>query len=410
MPSGAGKFLVGCEHLRFRNRSRVTTTSSGSQQLNNYPFWAPRFWHGMLPLDFLRMLIRNRFHVHPYRWGLVVTVGLVAILNSILRGISNLVYSRTLAQAQSDRGIVFIIGHWRSGTTLLHELLVLDDRMAFPTTYECFAANHFLLTAGWLPKLIWFLLPAKRPMDDMAVSFDHPQEDEFALISLGAPSPLLRMAFPNDDPPYMEFLDMDQVDERDLRTWKDRIRQFVVMQMYRKQKPLVLKSPTHTGRIQILAEMFPQAKFIHITRNPFELFSSTRRLWTALDEAQTFHRPHEKNLDEYVFAALERMYHGFERQRPNLPADSICDLRYEDLIRQPVESLKYIYQRLGLGDFERVRPMIEKSMEQRRGYKINRHSVPEPLRAEIERRWADYFESYGYSRATHTADVVPAPR
>ena len=125
----------------------------------------------------------------------------VSVVNTFMRWLQQIWLGRRLAAAEQNGEILFIIGHWRSGTTLLHELLVLDERYAYPTTYECFAPNHFLLTGNCLPKLIWFLLPAKRPMDDMAVSFDHPQEDEFALISMGAPSPLLRIAFLNDPPP-----------------------------------------------------------------------------------------------------------------------------------------------------------------------------------------------------------------
>jgi hypothetical protein len=259
-----------------------------------------------------------------------------------------------------------------------------------------------------MPKLIWFLLPAKRPMDDMAVSFYHPQEDEFALISMGAPSPLLRMAFPNDEAPYLEFLDMEGLREEDLRLWRSKLYHFVNMQMYRKQKPLVLKSPTHTGRLQILAEMFPGAKFVHITRNPYELFSSTKRLWTALDEAQSFQWPHEKNLEEYIFTALERMYRGFECQRKTLPANSICDVRYEDLIQDPVETLGSIYEQLDLGDFKHLKPRIEESMHKRRGHKTNRHELSEELRAEIEARWGDYFRNYGYADMLATPPPVRA--
>jgi hypothetical protein len=116
---------------------------------------------------------------------------------------------------------------------------------------------------------------------------DHPQEDEFALISMGAPSPLLRMAFPNEPPPYMEFLDMEHVREDELRTWKLKLRQFVTMLMYRKQKPIVLKCPSYGPRT-ILAEMFHA---VHSYHNPYDLFSSTQRLWQVLDEAQTFQRP-----------------------------------------------------------------------------------------------------------------------
>lgn len=160
---------------------------------------------------------------------------------------------------------------------------------------------------------------------------------------------------------------------------------------------MVLKSPTHTGRLQVLAEMFPNAKFVHITRDPSQLFSSTQRLWIALDEAQSFQLPREERLDEYVFTALERMYRGFARQRPTIDPARICDIQFEQLIRNPVESLRRIYEQLGLGDFEPVRPKVEESMQQRKSHKANRHELAPEIRAEIDRRWAGYREAYGYS-------------
>jgi omega-hydroxy-beta-dihydromenaquinone-9 sulfotransferase len=376
--------------------STVPAAKPVHKPVNQYPSWAPRFWHAMALRDWLRLLIRNRFRIHPLRWGLTFTVTCVSIFNSVVGTLQQLIYGRTIDRVDTNRELVFILGHWRSGTTLLHELMVLDDRFAYPTTYECFAPNHFLLTGSWMPKLIWFLLPSKRPMDDMNLSFDHPQEDEFALIGLGAASPLLRMAFPNHPPPYMEFLDMDGVRPDDLEKWKRELRRFVAMQMYRKEKGLILKSPTHTGRLAILAEMFPNAKFVHISRDPQQLYSSTQRLWATLDEAQGLQIPHEEDLDEYVFAALERMYRGFERQREEIDPARICDIQYEQLIRNPTESLQKVYDQLQLGDFERVRPRIEESMQRRKGHKSNRHELPPELQQEIRRRWATYCERYGY--------------
>ena len=49
---------------------------------------------------------------------------------------------------------VFVIGHWRAGTTLLHELLVRDPRHTYPNTYDCFGPNHFLLRLGGLNRLM----------------------------------------------------------------------------------------------------------------------------------------------------------------------------------------------------------------------------------------------------------------
>ena len=371
-------------------------TATTPAKLNRYPSWAPRFWHGMLMSDWFRLLWRKRFRVHPLRWGLAFTVTSVTVFNSLMHAIQQLWIGRPVAETTIDQPPIFVIGHWRSGTTLLHELMELDEHFAYPTTYECFAPNHFLITGRVLPKLLWFLLPPKRPMDDMAVSFDHPQEDEFALLSMGAPSPMLRVAFPNDPPPYLEFLDMDGASPEDLAHWKTMMLRFVRMQYYLKRKPIVLKSPPHTGRVAILSELFPGAKFIHIVRHPDSLFPSSRRLWISLDEAQSFQRPSHKRLDEFVYTALERMYAGFERQRQQLDAAHLCELRYEDLVRDPVGELRKIYAQLSLGDFEPVRGKIEDYMQRKKDYKPNRHELDAELREEIRHRWAQYFERYGY--------------
>jgi hypothetical protein len=274
--------------------------------------------------------------------------------------------------------------------------LACDERFAFPTTYECFAPNHFVVTGSVLPRLLGFLLPEKRPQDDMVVSFDHPQEDEFALLSMGAPSPMLRLAFPNDPAPYLEFLDMEATAEEDLRRWKEAMLQFVRMQSYVKGKRLLLKSPPHTGRIGVLAELFPGAKFIHLVRDPHSLFPSTRRLWRALEKAQGLQFPRHEHLDEFVFEAFERMYGGFERQRARLDESQICDVRYEDLVKDPLGQVRRIYERLALGDYESARGSIEAYVAQRKGYAPARYALEAEVVAEIRRRWAGYMEKYGY--------------
>ena len=365
-------------------------------KLNSYPPWAPRFWHGMLFGDWARLAWQKKFRFHPCGLGLAFTVSNVTLFNTVMHRVQQMVHGRAVAETEIEQPPVFVIGHWRSGTTMLHELMVLDERFAYPTTYECFAPNHFLVTGRVLPKLMWFLLPSKRPMDNMTVSFDHPQEDEFAMVGMGAPSPMFRMAFPNDPAPFMDFLDMQDVDEAELTRWKAAMLHFVRMQTYQKCKPLILKSPPHTGRIEVLSEMFPGAKFIHIVRDPYSLFASNRRLWISLDSAQAFQRARHKHLDEYVFHAFERMYGGFERQREVVGAENICDVHYEQLVQDPVSEIRHIYEYLGLGEFENVQPKIEEYAANKKAYKPNQHQLEPELKDEIRRRWAGYFEKYGY--------------
>jgi hypothetical protein len=367
---------------------------------SEYPFWAPRFWHGMQWRDWWRLLRRNHFRVHPLRWGLATTVSSLAIFNSSMGALSRWRYGRRVNDTRLSADPIFIVGHWRSGTTYLHELLSCDSRFATPTTYECFAANHFLLTHSWLPRLVWFLMPSQRPMDNVRAGWDAPQEDEFALCSLGTPSPYLRMAFPNEPDQYLEYLDLQSLSAEALRDWQQKLRHFLGSLTYLHRKQLILKSPTHTARIGVLSQMFPQARFLHIVRNPRSIYPSTIKLWQVLDEAQGLQIPHNRHLKDYVLAAFERMYTAFDKQRAALRSDQIFDLRYEDLVDDPIEVLRQAYEHLQLEDFERVRPAFERMTQAKCRYRTNHYELDDTETTEIMSRWSDYATRYGYTDET----------
>ena len=364
--------------------------------LNAYPFWSPRFWHGMRAGAFFKLMLRNGCRVHPLRVPMAAILVPITCGNSAMHALQSLFFGRKIAATEFVDPPIFILGHWRSGTTMLHELMIRDERLAFASTYECFAPDHFLITGSITPRLLWFLLPARRPQDNMPAGFDRPQEDEFALISMGAPTPYMRMAFPNHPAPYHGTLDMHGLGEKELQAFKDAMTWFLKTLTFKKQKQLILKSPPHTGRIELLAEMFPGAKFIHLVRDPIALYSSTKRLWRAMDETQGFQIPRFEDLDEYVFDTFSRMYDGFERGRQSIDPQNICDVRYEELAQNPMRVVESIYDKLQLGDFEVARPNIQAHVATLRDYKPNKHELDDDVTAKIRNRWSSYVEKYGY--------------
>jgi omega-hydroxy-beta-dihydromenaquinone-9 sulfotransferase len=368
-----------------------------SANFNAYPWWCPRFWHGMRLGDWLDLAQRNRFRIHPLRWGMALTTTGFAVFNSTCAALQRWRYGNAIAEAPIEHPPLFILGHWRSGTTYLHELLSLDERFCSPNSYECFAPTHFLLTEWWVTRWFWWMVPNRRPMDNMAAGWLRPQEDEFALCTLGVPTPYLRMAFPNDPPPYLEFLDMEGVPEPERNRWKETLLYFAKAVTYLRNKPIVFKSPPHTGRIATLLEIFPEARFVHIARDPYELFASTLRLWKALDDVQGFQIAGDEGREAYVFAAFERMYRGYERQRHLVPPGRLHEIRYEDLTADPVEEMRTIYARLGLGDFEEIRPRLEEYLQDHADYQRNRHALSPAIREEIDRRWSGYMARFGYA-------------
>ena len=205
----------------------IQSKAKPTAQLNSYPLRTPRFWHGMRTGLWWSLLARNGFRVSPRRLHLALGVSFFTPFNDLLGLIQHVAHGRRVENMPIEHEPVFILGHWRSGTTLMHELLVLDEQFASPSTYACFAPWHFLVTEKLMFKYGSALLPDKRPMDNMKAGWELPQEDEFALMNLGAPTPYLRIAFPKSDPPWMNFLDMRNIAPRDLAAWRRKFQWFV---------------------------------------------------------------------------------------------------------------------------------------------------------------------------------------
>src|SRR5262245_34196813 len=231
-----------------------------------FPWWMPRLWQGTNLYAWLRLLIRNRFAVGWRYASVAVVITFASVFNSVMGLLQEIWYGGRVRRTVIREAPLFIVGHWRTGTTLLHELLILDPRHTYPTTYECLATNHFLVTERWLPRLLWFLMPARRPMDNMAAGWERPQEDEFALCQLGQPSPYLTIAFPNRPPQELEALDLEGMAPAALASWQRAFRRLLQALTFKTPRRLVLKSPTHSCRIKTLLELFPDARFAHIVR------------------------------------------------------------------------------------------------------------------------------------------------
>ncbi len=346
--------------------------------------------------EWFRLLGQNNYDVH--RWPMAGFITACAAGNSAFGWVQSLVFRRKIAKTALQADPVFILGHWRTGTTMLHELLSLDDRYATPTTYECFAPSHFLFTQNIITRIL--RMPSRRPMDNVEIGWKAPQEDEFALCTMGLPSPYRRIAFPNRPPREFDYLNMETVPAHEVARWKSCLMEFVKSLNYAKNKPLVLKSPPHTGRIKVLLEMFPNARFIHLSRSPYDFVPSTIHLWRALDYSNGLQKPSpqaDDGLEKYVFECFHRMYQGYHKYAENIPAANIYEMRYDDLVRSPLAELNKAYDHLSLGDFTSVRPQIEASVRRNRNYQRNKHAISAELSESIAENCAFYMQRFGHA-------------
>ncbi len=320
-------------------------------------------------------------------------------MNSLLSATQTLAYGKKIRETELAEPPVFVIGHWRSGTTLIHELLALDDRLSFPSNFDAFIPNHFLLSRYIFYPLVKMLMPSKRPMDNMSMGVASPQEDDFALCAYGAPTPYRRIAFPNRPNRDHMLLDLANATPSQLADLKAAMQTFLKTLTVRYGSRLVLKSPPHTGRIAHLAKWFPGAKFVHVSRHPYKLVSSTMRLWKLLDKLQGFQVPRydDASLKNYIFECQDLMYSSYLQHRHDIPADQLIEIKFEDLVAEPTREMQKVYDQLGLGEFDNARPRIEEYFQQKKDHKTNPFELDESLQIEIDSHWPLYMETFEYS-------------
>ena len=351
---------------------------------------------GMTATDIWRLLRENGFAIDGPYWGLLAFFGAAGLVNWVKKRRESRTYGAAVAEMEVKRPL-FILGHWRSGTTLMHELLARDERFAYPTLLESLRPHTFLSEQDGTGRLLSRLPAQKRPMDNVHLSFASPSEDEWALAQISLRSPVIAWMFPRHAQYYERYLTFRDVPEREVEQWKGAMVTFLKKLTYRYRRPLILKSPPHTGRIRLLLDLFPDARFVHIHRNPYHVFRSTRRFYKRGLPLLRFQRP-EKGLTDTILRRYQLMYDAFFEQRGLIPEGRYCEIAFEELEGDMLGQVEQLYGQLGLEDFQRVEPQLHAYVDSISGYKKNKYPpLPQRLRERIARTWRPSFLEWGYA-------------
>jgi hypothetical protein len=364
------------------------------------------FWFGMRFGALMKLFRRGRYSFTLNCIPDTLLLFLWVPWNSVLYWISEAKYRWRAETLALDPPPIFVIGHWRTGTTLLHDLFSVDPNLAYPTTYECFFPHHFLLTEDVLPKVMKGLLPKKRPQDDVPVGFDRPQEEEFGMMMLGEGTPYITHAWPRFGPADTEYLDFKGVSEADQKKWAD-----AYMWYYRRLllkhggKRLVMKTPANAARLKLLTKLFPDARYVYLARNPLNVFPSTVKLWRALYSVQGLHNPPRLDpwLDDYVLDMFARLTEDYEEDKHLIPKGRLVELRYEDFVKDPVASMRDIYQRLDIPGFAQAEAPMRAFLAERSEHKVSRYEMPLELKRKVIARLKPHIDRYGYRAAVDAA-------
>ena len=350
---------------------------------------------GMKLSTLTKMLLRHRCRVNVRYLPRLAYLFVAGALNSYLALLEKACDGADIAAAELVAPPIFVLGTWRSGTTHLHNLLSCDPTLTCPTAYQVMFPHHFVYSQVWGVRYFDLMTPGKRPMDNVSIRGGTPHEDEVALAALSGVSPYVRNLFPISAD-GSSALDPENLPPGALEEWEAALRLFLKKLSFSKNKRIALKSPPHMGRVAVLLKMFPEAKFVHIVRNPYAVYLSSKKLWRSGLAPSHLQKPDPQAMDELIMSWYTEIFSLFERDRGLIPPGSLYELRFEDLESSPRESLERLYAELGLPGFDGFWERAEAYLKKLVGYKKNTYTLTEEERAKVSQRWHFNFLRYGY--------------
>ncbi len=236
--------------------------------------------------------------------------------------------------------------------------------------------NHMILTNWLIRPLLALALPDKRPMDNMKLSVDVPGEQDWAISNLCLMTPYSGAYFPNElVSRYEHMTNFENASDKERSTYVKYIRFYLKKLQYKYPgRQIVLKSPMDTARAKLLYETFPDAKFIHIRRNPYEVFYSTLKLHTKNKDIYPLQEDN-RNLEEFIFKTYNGMFDIYFEDAKAIPAEQLIEISYEELKEDRMSVMKEIYDHLDLPDFEGVRDDLQKYVDSLKGYKADDYEL-----------------------------------
>lgn len=346
----------------------------------------------------LRVLWRNHFAFDLRFTDKLVALSLISTSVSAFQVAEKLIFHKQVKATNLAGPPVFILGHWRNGTTHLHNLMTHDDNFTYAQTYQFLFPGSFLLRSTQkLAQRMDRINPLKtRQVDNIRFGMYEAAEDELILVALTGISPFVSFMFPRRLRTKYQYHYTDFQSDTDKEVWSKAMIMLLKRITFLRNRPVLLKSPTHTARIKVLLNLFPQAKFIHIIRNPYDVFASNLKLWRDIYSHKFLQKTTQAEIAQIILSIYERMYKIYHKEKSLIPQGHLVEITYEALEKDPLACLNTIYDQLELSDFDTFSIRAKAYLSRIKGYKKNEFRIPEEVKKIVRRRWASNFQLFGY--------------
>ena len=358
--------------------------------------------HNMLGCSYKnwkRLLKENR--VSPDKKDQVRFISIVTFILSIPASLEKLLYDRRIKKTKITKDPLYVVGHWRTGTTFLQNILSRDPQFGWFDPLKTVSFNNCILMRPMLRRVERHLLKEARPMDNLDYTLDLPMEEVFAQATISTQAISHMLVFPDkgNGTKFIETAFIDEQTEERQQEWSEAYDYILKKATYlEKGKQLMLKSPENTCRIRKLKKTYPGAKFINIYREPYTVVASTMNMFKKeMGLLSLSEPPSEEFMTNTLIDLIARIYKKMFVEFYEMPECDRIDIKYEDFIKDPMYYLEKIYDQLELDGFENAKPYFEEYINSMSGYKTNKYRpLDGTLIRKINEKLGFYFDRYGY--------------
>jgi len=314
--------------------------------------------------------------------------------------LKSLRYDKKVFAKDIESGPIFVVGHWRSGTTHLHNIMSADPQFGWVSFLQT-VMPWDMVPGGSLPiarKLIHRELPEKRGTDNVALSVDSPQEEEWAIANLNELSFFNCYYFPRDyEYHFSRGVLLENTTEEERSNLENAYERLLKSLNYvHGGKQLLLKNPSATARLPMLKRLFPNAKFVHIVRNPYAVYASSLARYPRLMSAFSWQKFTDIDFEPHTFLAYESLMKKYLEDRGGIPAEDLIETSYEALVEDPLGEVSKIYEKFNIPLSEDSLSSIQSYLGTLTSYRKNVHQLTQGQVDHIQKHWQFAFDEWPY--------------
>lgn len=312
------------------------------------------------------------------------------ILMEPLRLVEVLLFEQLIRKHVLKEDPIFILGHWRSGTSHLQNLLHQDANFSTMTLYRMLFSDHFIWTESWLNPLLCRLSKTfgmRYSFQRTTFDFNTSGEFDTALCSIGSTHAYTwAHFFPQRYHIWMQEQVFNDGGNLNLSDYDYLIRK---LSFKENNKRIIVKSPGDTARIQALLQMYPNASFIYLCRDSYEVYNSTIYLWEVIQTENSLQHLTKEAVSELILRTYSQVIKNYEQGKYFIPKGRLFEVSFEELHENSENVLRSAYQQLSLGEFHPE--YFKEFLSQNKAHQKAPYPKDIQLEQQLKSRWRKYY-------------------